>query len=93
VSGRIFAYLLGLQEPKFVVGYGGPELDVALLRGEVDARAKNADSILTRNLEELQKGLLKVHVAINIPRGKVHPRFPTYRRSRHSRGTKPTVSC
>ena len=76
VSGRIFAYLLGLQEPKFVVGYGGPELDVALLRGEVDARAKNADSILTRNLEELQKGLLKVHVAINIPRGKVHPRFP-----------------
>jgi tripartite-type tricarboxylate transporter receptor subunit TctC len=40
VSGRIFAYLLGLQEPKFVVGYGGPELDVALLRGEVDARRR-----------------------------------------------------
>ena len=75
VSGRIFAYLLGLQDPKFVVGYGGPELDLALLRGEVDARSKNADSILTRNLEELKKGLLKIHAAITIPKGKTHPRF------------------
>jgi tripartite-type tricarboxylate transporter receptor subunit TctC len=75
VSGRIFAYLLGLQDPKFVVGYGGPELDVALMRGEVDARSKNVDSILTRNLQELQKGLLKVHAAITIPKGKAHPRF------------------
>ena len=75
VSGRIFAYLLGLQDPKFVVGYGGPELDVALLRGEVDARSKNLDSILTRNLQEVQKGLLKVHAAITIPKGKAHPRF------------------
>jgi hypothetical protein len=41
----------------------------------VDARAKNADSILTRNLEDFEKGLLKVHAAINVPRGKVHPRF------------------
>jgi tripartite-type tricarboxylate transporter receptor subunit TctC len=64
-----------LQDPKFVVGYGGPELDLALLRGEVDARSKNADSILTRNLEELKKGLLKIHAAITIPKGKTHPRF------------------
>ena len=93
VSGRIFAYLLGLQEPKFVVGYGGPELDVALLRGEVDARAKNADSILTRNLEELQKVCSKCTSLSTFQEEKFTPAFPTYRRSRHSRGTKPTVSC
>jgi hypothetical protein len=40
VSGRLFAYLLGIKDPKMVVGYGGLELDVAFDRGEIDARAK-----------------------------------------------------
>ena len=39
VSGRIFAYVLGLKDPRMVVGFGGPELDTALTRGEIDTRA------------------------------------------------------
>ncbi|HEV8725660.1 MAG TPA: hypothetical protein VGW77_34005 [Candidatus Binatia bacterium] len=35
IAARFFAYFLGLKEPKFIPGYGAPELDLALLRGEV----------------------------------------------------------
>src|SRR3970282_1530542 len=38
-EARLFSYILGLKEPKFVTGYGGRELDVALERGEIDARS------------------------------------------------------
>jgi tripartite-type tricarboxylate transporter receptor subunit TctC len=75
VSGRMFAYLLGMKEPKFVVGYGGRELDVALARGEVDARANGADSILQRTREGLEKGEILLLAGISIPKGKTHPRF------------------
>ncbi len=75
ISGRMFAYLLGLKEPKFVLGYGGPELDIALARGEVDARANGADTILQRSREALGKGQFHIHVTITIPKGKFHPRF------------------
>ena len=34
VIGRLFAYTLRLKDPRFVVGYSGPEVDAALLRCE-----------------------------------------------------------
>ena len=37
---------LGLKEPKFIAAYGGAELDPALMRGEIDARATTTDAIL-----------------------------------------------
>ena len=72
----MFAYLLGLKDPKMVVGYGGPELDIALAKGEVDARANGADTILQRNREAFEKGLFNVHASITIPKGKFDPRLP-----------------
>lgn len=75
ISGRIFAYLLGLKDPKIVVGFGGPELDIALARGEIDARANSADTVLRRNRDALAKGELNIHATITIPKGKFHPRF------------------
>jgi len=75
VSGRIFAYLLGLKDPRIVVGFGGPELDIALARGEIDARANSADTVVRRNGEALAKGELNVHATLTIPKGKFHPRF------------------
>lgn len=76
VSGRMFAYLLGLKEPKMVVGYGGLELDVAFDRGEIDARATGADTILQRDRESLVREKFSVHSTITIPKGKFHPLFP-----------------
>lgn len=75
ISGRIFAYILGMKEPKMVVGFGGPELDIALARGEVDARANSADTVLRRNREALEKGAYNIHATLTIPKGKFHPRF------------------
>jgi len=75
ICGRIFAYLLGLKDPKMVVGFGGRELDVALANGEIDARANSADTVLRRNKDALEKGLLNIQATITIPKGKFHPRF------------------
>lgn len=75
ISGRVFAYLLGLKEPKFVVGFTGPEIDVALAQREADGRVSTGDSLLRRNREWLDKGLIHVHASIEIPRGERHPRF------------------
>jgi len=76
VAGRLFAYLLGLKEPKMVVGYGGPEIDIALTRGEVDLRANGADTILQRNRELLEKGFFQFHASITIPKGRFAQGLP-----------------
>jgi len=75
INGRLFAYLLGLKEPRFVVGYSGPEIDMALIRGEVDGRANIADTILQRTPEWVDKGLMDFHAIIEIPKGERHLRF------------------
>jgi len=74
-EGRIFAYILRLKDPKFVTGYGGAELDPALLRGEIDARSTSADSILRRNPGWLQKDVVNFHSIIEVPKGDKHPQF------------------
>jgi tripartite-type tricarboxylate transporter receptor subunit TctC len=74
VEGRLFAYVLGLKDPKFVTGYGGAELDPALLRGEIDARASGADGVV-RNVDWLQGGVVNFHAIIDIPKGLKHPQF------------------
>jgi tripartite-type tricarboxylate transporter receptor subunit TctC len=75
VSGRLFAYFLGLKDPRFIVGYSSPEVDVALMRGELDARANLATSMLRRNPEWLEKNMMDFHAIMEIPKGLKHPRF------------------
>jgi ABC-type phosphate/phosphonate transport system substrate-binding protein len=58
-----------------VVGFGGPELDIAVARGEVDARANSADTVVRRNREALEKDQFNIHATLTIPKGKSHPRF------------------
>jgi tripartite-type tricarboxylate transporter receptor subunit TctC len=75
IVGRLFAYILRLKDPKFVVGYSGPGVDVALRGGEVDARANIADTILKRNPEFIEKALVDFHAILEIPKGDKHPQF------------------
>jgi tripartite-type tricarboxylate transporter receptor subunit TctC len=75
ISGRIFAYVIGIKDPRMVVGFGGPELDIALARGKVDARANSADTVVHRNGEALDKGEFNIHATLTIPKGKFHSRF------------------
>ncbi|MGB7949470.1 MAG: hypothetical protein WCH75_17420 [Candidatus Binatia bacterium] len=75
ISGRIFTYLIGLKDPRLVVGFGGVEMDAALVRGEIDARANSADTVVRRNGEALANGQYNIHATLTIPKGKFHPRF------------------
>ena len=59
-----------------VVGYGGPEIDIALAKGEVDVRANGADTIFQRSREGLDKASLNFHAFITIPKGKFPQGLP-----------------
>ena len=74
-TGRLFAYLLSLKDPKFVAGYSSPELDIAMVSGELDAVSGVASSLVKQNPEFLEKKLMDFHAIIEIPRGDKHPRF------------------
>lgn len=73
--GRLFAYLIGFKDPKFVVGYSGPEVDLAVTRGEVDGRVNNADTMLSRSADLLAKKALDLHVIMEVPKGLKQPGF------------------
>ena len=75
ISGRLFAYFLDLKDPRFIVGYSSPGVDVALMRGELDARANLATSVLRRNPDWLEKNMMDFHAIMEIPKGVKHPRF------------------
>jgi tripartite-type tricarboxylate transporter receptor subunit TctC len=73
--GRLFSYLIGFKDPKFVVGYGGTELDVALMRGELDGRINNADTLQTRNADLITKKAIDIHAIMEVPKGLKQPGF------------------
>jgi tripartite-type tricarboxylate transporter receptor subunit TctC len=75
IAARFFSYFLGLKEPKFIPGYGAPELDLALVNGEVDARANTATSVWKRNPDWVTKGLMDFHAIYAIPKELKHDRF------------------
>jgi tripartite-type tricarboxylate transporter receptor subunit TctC len=75
VASRLFAYFIGMKDPKFIAGYTAPEVDAALLRGELDGRSNNPTSVLRRNPDWLEKGLMNFHSILEAPKGAKHPRF------------------
>ena len=72
IRGRLFAWLLDVKDPRFVVGYSGTELDIALERGEVDARATTLD---TQTLTESYQNLVDFHAILENPKGSRPPQF------------------
>jgi tripartite-type tricarboxylate transporter receptor subunit TctC len=75
-AARLFAYLLGIKDPKFITGYSGTgDVDGALLRGELDGTANGATAIMRRNSEWFEKGMMDFHAIIDIPKGAKHERF------------------
>jgi tripartite-type tricarboxylate transporter receptor subunit TctC len=77
INGRLFSWILGLKDPKFVTGFSGPEIDLAMDRGEVDARANIPDTVLQRSAEAVDKRLMNYHAVIQIPKDDRHP-HPTF---------------
>lgn len=75
IAGRLFAYLFGLKQPQFIAGYTAAEVDAALLRGELDARSNNASSVLRRNPDWLDKGVMNFHSILEVPKGAKHEKL------------------
>jgi tripartite-type tricarboxylate transporter receptor subunit TctC len=73
INGRLFSWLLGLKEPKFITGFSGPELDLAMDRGELDARANIPDTVLQRTPDFVEKRTVNFHAIIQIPKEDRHP--------------------
>ena len=75
VTARMTAYLLGLKEPKFVTGFTGPEIYIAINRGEVDAHATGAARFVIEQPEWIAKKLVHFHATLTVPKGRHHPTF------------------
>ena len=72
ISGRMFAYLIGLKQPRFVTGYNSPELDVAIEQGEIDTRSTVADALLHEKPQWVDKAQMDFHSIIEVPKGRKH---------------------
>jgi tripartite-type tricarboxylate transporter receptor subunit TctC len=77
VVARLFAWLLDLKEPRFVVGFSGAEMDAALMQGELDARANSAETVVQRTPQFIQERLMNFHGVAEMPHGYryEHPAF------------------
>jgi hypothetical protein len=72
-GARMFGYLVGLKEPKWVIGYSGPETDAAMLNGELDAQITAMHHMLVRRADWVEKDLMDFHAVIEVPKGHGHP--------------------
>jgi tripartite-type tricarboxylate transporter receptor subunit TctC len=75
IWARLFAWLLDLNGPKFVLGYSTPERDVAFQQGEADVKVRTASVIQENFPDYLKKGLVDFHAALDFPIGARDPLF------------------
>jgi hypothetical protein len=78
IIDRLFAYVLELNEPKWVLGYDQQEIDLALERGEADVLVSTVHTFARERLPWLEKGYT-VPVVLRNPKGRgaeFVPEFP-----------------
>jgi tripartite-type tricarboxylate transporter receptor subunit TctC len=75
ITARIAAYLIGVKGPKFVTGYTGPEIYIALTRGELDAHVTGAARFVVEQPEWIEKKLVNFHATLTVPKGRHNPTF------------------
>ena len=75
VTARFAAYLLNLKEPRFVTGFTGPEIYIALMRDELDAHSTGAARFVIAQPEWIEKKLVHFHTTLTVPKGRHHSRF------------------
>ena len=73
--GRTFAWLLGLKDTKFVMGYASVELDAAIERGELDSRTNNTSEVLRRYPDAFRSAPFNILGIFKIPREDKDPEF------------------
>jgi hypothetical protein len=81
IINRLFAYVLELNEPQWVLGYNQQEIDLALDRLEADAICSTLHSVAREKLPRLEKGYT-VPIVLRNPKGRgaeAVPEFPQNR--------------
>ena len=73
--GRSFAWLLGLKDPRFVLGYASLEIDVAIEQGELDSRSNNTAEVMRRFPDAFKKAPFNILAIFKIPREDKDPQF------------------
>jgi hypothetical protein len=69
IVARLLAWLLNLKDPKCVTRYGsGPEIDLAMANGEVDARPKNP-ALVDQSSDWIEKKRADFHASLKFPQG------------------------
>lgn len=72
ITARMFAQFLDFKEPRFVVGFNDPEMDIAMANGEIDARTSgNIDGVIKDHGEQVQ-----FVSTLSNPKGRFDPRLP-----------------
>lgn len=69
IINRLFAYVLDLNEPKWILGFNQQEMELALERLEADALASTLHSVAREKLPLLEKGYT-VPVVLRNPKGR-----------------------
>jgi tripartite-type tricarboxylate transporter receptor subunit TctC len=72
---RLLAFLMPLKDPRFVTGYASPEIDLAIERGELDARFNQSFSVMQNNPDWIEKRLMDFHMTLEIIKGDKNPKF------------------
>jgi tripartite-type tricarboxylate transporter receptor subunit TctC len=81
IIDRLFAYVLELNEPQWILGYNQQELDLALERLEADALASTLHSVARERLPWLEKGYT-VPVVLRNPKGRGAESVPEFPQKR-----------
>lgn len=83
IIGRVMSFLLGMEDPRWVVGYSSTELALALERKEADARANSLSSILRETPGWLKEGFT-VPIVMKNTRGEGAESVPGFPQGRPS---------
>ena len=71
---RMLAYMTGMKEPKFVTGFDqGIEVNLALTRGELDARWTLQPTLVREARDWIEQKLVDFHMVIEVPKGRRQP--------------------
>jgi tripartite-type tricarboxylate transporter receptor subunit TctC len=81
IIDRLMAYVLELNDPKWIFGYNQQEGDLALERGEADALASTLHSFTRERLPWLEKGYT-VPVVLRNPAGRGAESVPEFPQNR-----------
>jgi tripartite-type tricarboxylate transporter receptor subunit TctC len=81
IINRLFAYVLELNEPQWILGFNQQEMELALERLEADALASTLHSVAREKLPLLEKGYT-VPVVLRNPKGRGAESVPEFPQNR-----------